>query len=167
MKLLEIREKFNSDKEFVNAVDEQLKKLMTENPDFIYAEGGEDCKYNSGPPSNPDLCSGCIFGQAFQTLGWNDIKEMDFDLNINSLLTQFISKEMKTPIYWCKIQKIKILELLGVNYCGVLMNRVQKRKFRKIKARQNRIKKFGIKHGYSGYQIDCYILNLLSLIKNK
>lgn len=47
------------------------------------------------------------------------------------------------------------------------MNRVQKRKFRKIKARQNRIKKYGgIKHGYSGYQIDCYILNLLSLVKS-
>lgn len=105
MKLLEIREKFNSDKELINAVDEQLKKLMTNNPGFIYSEGGEDCKYNSGPASNPDLCSGCIFGQALQALGWDDIKEMDFDLNISCLLETYLERKVSVPMYWYKIQE--------------------------------------------------------------
>ena len=47
------------------------------------------------------------------------------------------------------------------------MNRIQKRKYRKIKSRQNRIKKFGgISYGNSGYMVDLYIEHLIRLIKN-
>jgi hypothetical protein len=46
------------------------------------------------------------------------------------------------------------------------MNRQQKRKFRKVKARQNRIRKHGgLKFGYSDYQIDCYVYHLLDLLR--
>jgi len=47
------------------------------------------------------------------------------------------------------------------------MNRIQKRKYRKIKSRQNRIKKFGgLKVGCSGYMVDLYMEHLIRLIKN-
>lgn len=47
------------------------------------------------------------------------------------------------------------------------MKRTEKRKLRKIKARQNRIEKFGgLKYGYSGYQINCYVLGLLNLLRD-
>lgn len=46
------------------------------------------------------------------------------------------------------------------------MNRQQKRKFRKVKTRLKRIKKFGgLKYSYSGYQIDCYVYHLLDLLR--
>ena len=107
MKLLQVREKFNSDQEFIEAVNEQLKKLMTENPDFVYSEGGENCSYRSGPSSNPSLCSGCIFDQALQALGWNEPDEMScsFIMNITGLLERYINEHIEIPRYWPEIQQ--------------------------------------------------------------
>ena len=46
------------------------------------------------------------------------------------------------------------------------MDRIQKRKFRKLISRRNRIKKFGgLKHGYSGLEIDLYVWKLLDLLR--
>lgn len=46
------------------------------------------------------------------------------------------------------------------------MKRSEKRKFKKKIARRNRIKKYGgLKFGYSGYQIDCYVYHLIDLLR--
>lgn len=57
-----------------NTLINEVLRLARENPDYVYPSGGGTCRYSSsglvnGVPVDPD-CKGCIFGQAFQNLGW-------------------------------------------------------------------------------------------------
>jgi hypothetical protein len=98
MKLAQVIAKYPDRAAFIKAVNEQLVKLMDENPDFKYTDKSlfvkgievATCKYNGppttglktvGPPSK-----GCIFGQVLQNMGWSDNNEMSIMLGINSLL---------------------------------------------------------------------------------
>lgn len=53
----------------VEQIDNELRTLMTEQPNFQYTTEGAGCFYYRGPTNKPELCDGCIFGQAFQRLG--------------------------------------------------------------------------------------------------
>jgi hypothetical protein len=91
MKLSELIAKYSSEDEFLSVLKTEVIKLGTENPDFIYnlKNGGRYCSY-SGPSYNETWsdklgfekvqigpeCKGCIFGQAFQNMGWNSEEEM-------------------------------------------------------------------------------------------
>lgn len=105
MKLKEVVQKFETTELFIIAVNKQLKKLMEENPKFIYNDsiGLAYCFYNRGPNNNPDKCKGCIFGQALQNLGWSDSDELCFIGNINRLFIEY-SYFPIIPRYWQKIQ---------------------------------------------------------------
>lgn len=61
----------------VGDVNAELKRLMQENPDFIYRSVGGlngSCQYTDG-----DNCTGCIFGQALTNLGISeeDLKKVE------------------------------------------------------------------------------------------
>jgi hypothetical protein len=106
MKLLEVVQKFETTELFIAAVNEQLKKLMEENPEFIYNDSGSgvSCYYNRGPDHNPTNCKGCIFGQALKSLGWNDYDELDCQQNITGLFRICVDFDFSYPSYWLDIQ---------------------------------------------------------------
>ena len=97
MKLAEIIEKLGK-AGFVTEVENQLRKLAAELPDFRYAPlraaedtgAGSVCSYNGpartldGVQVGPD-CNGCIFGQALQLMGWSDAAEMASKVSIAQL----------------------------------------------------------------------------------
>lgn len=98
---------------FVEKVDEQLKDLITKNPEFTYNPGAKvgTCSY-IGPHRSYDHtkedwvvdgpeCSGCIFGQAFQQLGWTpeDIKK--------DIHTLCIELDIKAPARWFNMQRLQ------------------------------------------------------------
>lgn len=118
MKLKEVVQKFETEELFISAVNEQLKKLMEENPKFIYNDGIDIgyCFYNQGTISNPDKCKGCIFGQALQNLGWSDSDELDFIGNINCLFIKY-SYFPTIPRYW---EKIQVMQDTGSNWGSLL-----------------------------------------------
>lgn len=103
MKLREIFENYSSDGEFVKAVEQELLKLMEEKGDFVYGDGKSICSYNKGPANDPDKCSGCIFGQALQNLGWDDKEELDMDGYIDEVCDNLLDYDV--PEYWVEIQK--------------------------------------------------------------
>jgi len=72
MRLREIRECFKTNQDFIGAVNSALREIAEKNPDFIYRPKGvfTGCNYNRGSGDGPE-CSGCLFGQAFQMLGWS------------------------------------------------------------------------------------------------
>jgi hypothetical protein len=98
----DIQEKLGEN--FVKAVNNELRKLADENPQFVYNPNGVGrCQYN-GPARDvsdamvgPD-CKGCIFGQALQRLGWDDSEEMGVFQPINELIPE-------CPSYWNGIQQ--------------------------------------------------------------
>ena len=81
MNIAQIREKYGD--KFEEEVERHFRELAAENPDFVYNTSGKCvlCRYNGGAldsnrnPAGPE-CSGCIFGQAFQRMGWDDQNEM-------------------------------------------------------------------------------------------
>lgn len=79
--------------EFFPKIREELIKLGTEKPDFVYNTDPDNtsCCYD-GPamdfnenPVGPE-CSGCIIGQALQRLGWDDLVELDFSGYVYQLI---------------------------------------------------------------------------------
>lgn len=118
MKLKEVVQKFETTELFISAVNEQLKKIMKENPKFIYNEeiGSCNCFYNRGPTNNPYKCKGCIFGQALQNLGWSDSEELDCIGNINILFINYCYLGC-IPNYWEKIQS---MQDIGSNWGSLL-----------------------------------------------
>ena len=82
MNIAQIREKYGD--KFEEEVERHLRELAKENPDFVYNTSGKRafCRYDRGAlslnhlPAGPE-CSGCIFGQALQRMGWSDKKEME------------------------------------------------------------------------------------------
>lgn len=100
--------KHGGEKEFTAAVDEQLRHLMTENPDYVYPSN-EGCSYiddgNEGRTC-PD-CEGCIFGRAFQALGATEEGLSDRDkTKFNKILfiEAAICDIIEAPNYWFQIQ---------------------------------------------------------------
>ena len=99
MKLSEVVAKFDSELEFVKQLAAEVVKLGEENPDFIYntSERLAGCHYNgpatikTGTSSTPIQagpdCSGCIFGQALQNMGWDDQSEMNCGENIAEIFS--------------------------------------------------------------------------------
>ena len=91
---------------FDTAVEEQLLLLAREKPDFVYKEQGVcgTCQYD-GPACYGDKivgpeCSGCIFGQAFQRLGW---EPSDY---IGGIIRDVIEAYgQRCPTGWVEIQK--------------------------------------------------------------
>ncbi len=143
MKLKELFLTYKNQDEFVKAVNAELKKLIEENPSFCYvdkdviakvnnkihhaiASGNVSCKYN-GPAVNSETgevignpSSGCIFGQALQKLGWNDEFEMNRQHSINSLLGDYIGRDIFCYVpQWCSIQ---IDQDSGNNWGSLLSN---------------------------------------------
>jgi len=95
MKLQEI---YNQNpKTFVTRVNTELRRLITEQPDFVYNPLGGGiglctykgpCQYNDGT-TGPD-CNGCIFGQALKALGWTDQEEISIKENIRCVVNDLI-----------------------------------------------------------------------------
>lgn len=109
MKLSEILAKFNDATAFIKAVDEQLLKLIYGNLDFIYNPDGRGfCSYNTGAPESNSDCTGCIFGQALQALGWSHIGELNSPETVAGLLnpemTAAYGEGCVVPECWIKIQ---------------------------------------------------------------
>ena len=71
--------------DFVALVDEKLRELIEEQPEFTYRSTSDatGCYYDRGPDSNAGRCDGCIFGQAFQRLG---IPKSDLDSRLGFLI---------------------------------------------------------------------------------
>ena len=124
MKLKEVIEKFSTEKEFIDAVEVELLKLIKDNPDFRYQEiektkdwtldqflnteeyiSAPGCRYNSGPSDYPGKCTGCIFGQALQNLGWSDNVELNRILTIEDLFD--IYAQFKVPSSWKTVQELQ------------------------------------------------------------
>jgi len=92
MKLLEVKNKFESEKLFLDKMIDKVVKLGEENPDFVYTYvSSANCSYN-GPAEDDDgeICgpeiNGCIFGQALKSMGWSDQDELETGTDIVSLL---------------------------------------------------------------------------------
>lgn len=95
---------------FKSVVETELRRLATELPDFIYCTDGlGECLYN-GPPaeiagevrSNPPS-KGCIFGQALQALGWDDVVEMAYGGSVSELFMNYASNFIP-PFDWRRVQ---------------------------------------------------------------
>ncbi len=99
---------------FISVVEEQLKLLASEQPDFRYNTSGDvvSCSYSEGAsrysttkeraePAGPE-CSGCVFGQALARLGWDDETEKKSNKTIDQLMEDFA--EIEVPLYWNKVQ---------------------------------------------------------------
>lgn len=89
----------------IEQINNELLKLMNEQPDFRYTDAQpEGCYYTMGPTSDPLRCNGCIFGQAFQRLKISK-KTLKEDLRyqyIRAAKADWLPKEI--PEYWGKIQ---------------------------------------------------------------
>lgn len=89
----------------VKQIDNELRKLMTEQPNFQYAKGRPvGCFYYQGPTGDAKRCTGCIFGQAFQRLGisQNTLKNDCSKENISGFREPWLTDER--PDYWVDIQ---------------------------------------------------------------
>ena len=88
----------------VKQIDDELRKLMTEQPDFRYASGHAGCFYHQGPTGDSERCDGCIFGQAFQRLGITKetLKNECTSNRIAKLNEPWLTDEK--PEYWTAIQ---------------------------------------------------------------
>lgn len=123
MKLGEIAEK-HGDK-FFEVVEVELRKLAAEQPDFRYktVNGSGSCRYNgpcraskrdsAGKWADAELlgsdCSGCIFGQALQRLGWDDERELKVVAGIIDVLTGFVGIEAieNRTLKWSTVQLLQ------------------------------------------------------------
>ena len=92
MKLSEIVKSFNFQREFAQQLIQEVLNLAKKYPNFIYNPTRKGyCVYN-GPAKDIDEkivgpeCKGCIFGQALQNMGWNDLDEMKSPSSIEGLL---------------------------------------------------------------------------------
>lgn len=113
MNLKDILNNCGSEPNLVKAVEDKLKLLASENPDFVYnPEGKGKCSYNGRARNDADTedltfigpeCNGCIFGQAFQLLGWDDELEKSSRLAISELMQSFC-KRMIAPFNWALVQ---------------------------------------------------------------
>jgi len=89
-------------------IEEKLKELAAEQPDFIYNPSSAGrCNYN-GPATTrvsldlqvgPD-CEGCIFGQAFQRLGIPK-NELNTMASIDSITNCYANRQFPN---WSKVQ---------------------------------------------------------------
>ena len=95
---------------FVDLVDEKLRELIEEQPEFTYRkEDISGCYYDKGPDSDPGKCDGCLFGQAFQKMG---IPKSELGDQIGVLIEVYneagtipaISQFPGVPHYWSNIQ---------------------------------------------------------------
>ena len=96
----------------VEVVDAELRKLMTEQPDFRYVTRGSDkkigvCNYNKGAAEfcGPE-CNGCIFGQALQNLGVpRDCEDLSKQTAVRRLFAYNGPSDIDLyPQYWTEIQ---------------------------------------------------------------
>ena len=96
----------------VEVVDQKIRELCSESPDFQYNPFGQRCGcFYDGPSrltrdgktvaTGPE-CSGCIFGQAFQRLGWDDKAQMGYGGSIEAMAFGIMGT--KAPHYWPTIQ---------------------------------------------------------------
>lgn len=88
----------------VKQINNELRKLMTEQPTFQYTTENAGCYYHRGPTNDPELCDGCIFGQAFQRLGITK-ETLDMECSrdgIGDLDEPWLTHER--PDYWKTIQ---------------------------------------------------------------
>tara|TARA_B100001059_G_C17532313_1_gene426186 strand:- start:54 stop:452 length:399 start_codon:yes stop_codon:yes gene_type:complete len=89
----------------VEQIDNELRKLMDEQPNFRYNTSGtlDTCYYHQGPAHAPEKCNGCIFGQAFQRLG---ITKETLAILHDPIETMPNTRWMphNRPYYWSKIQ---------------------------------------------------------------
>jgi len=97
MKLIDVYKKYNENADaFFDALKQEVIKLGTENPDFVYNTSGVGrCYYNRGSDTGPG-CKGCIFGQALQNMGWDDKYELFIEMNLVRLFTNLISDNIIT-----------------------------------------------------------------------
>jgi hypothetical protein len=88
----------------IELVEEQLVKLMEENPDFVYSDyekyGLTQCNYHCGPDNNKDSSEGCVFGQVFQRLGISKEELKGLWGNIQQITAQYFT----CPDSWKLIQ---------------------------------------------------------------
>ena len=90
----------------VKQIDNELRKLMDEQPDFQYntSKTLDTCYYHQGPMNDPELCNGCIFGQVFQRLGISRDKLAYINDRINTIPKNGWLPNYR-PFYWSKIQR--------------------------------------------------------------
>lgn len=142
MKLKEVVEKYSSPEEFIKAVNRELIALAEENPDFVYApevipksDFYNRCSYNSGAKiinkkdesvthvKYETECTGCIFGQALQRMGWDNKSELGSEEGIIGLIhTQtYLSLRKdytKTANLWADIQGLQ--DTLGRSWKSII-----------------------------------------------
>lgn len=89
----------------VEQINNELRKLMDEQPDFRYNTSGTlvTCYYHQGPTNNPELCDGCIFGQVFQRLGISRATLAYVDEPIDTIPSNDWLPNYR-PYYWRRIQ---------------------------------------------------------------
>lgn len=109
-----LKELFDRD-DVVELVDAELRKLMDEQPEFVYTFVDPNtsrpkisgCYYDRGPSDDPDKCSGCIFGQAFQRLGIPRENLDEFSVTNFTGDGTSISDFPKGPEYWGRVQTLQ------------------------------------------------------------
>lgn len=94
--------------QFIPVVEAELRRLATERPDFVYKNENVSgtCRYN-GPAVDGDKvvgneCTGCIFGQALQNLGWDDPTELSRIIGIIQLIGD--KTGISSPDRWQRVQ---------------------------------------------------------------
>lgn len=109
--LNDVYRKCGSNEAFIVAIETELRKLAEEKPDFQYKTVPRNgvCHYGGPCRNGSELlgpeCSGCIFGQALQRLGWNSMIEMEFVTPIADLCGRFIGENIRIPQSWVTLQQ--------------------------------------------------------------
>ena len=102
---MKLQEMVNFYNDFINCTEQVLIHLAQENPDFVYNPGGyNSCSYN-GPALKGPECNGCLFGQTFQLMGWDEKEEMDTNLTIEDLFKELTNIE--APYNWRTVQEMQ------------------------------------------------------------
>ncbi len=94
MQLKEVVAKYNNVDLFLANLFVEIQNLVEKNPEFVYTTiKYGSCNYN-GPANDGEIivgpeCSGCLIGQALQTMGWDDTDELEYFGNVIELLNEF------------------------------------------------------------------------------
>lgn len=86
--------------EFQTRVENELRRLASENPEFVYGAPMASCYYNRAANGQPG--PGCIFGQALAALGWDDPIELSAKRRIDKLFNEYTN--FLVPQTWIGIQ---------------------------------------------------------------
>ena len=106
MNLKQLIEHYGGSDKFIAETEKRLRQLAQEKPNFVYQSFPNNdhnlCYYDRGADNGPE-CSGCLFGQVLQQMGWNDITEMSVLMPIRQIFCELA--QVSVPMSWGCVQR--------------------------------------------------------------